>query len=138
MQWSDVIKAPSEKVLRQFAGLFLLFFLALGGRRAWHGQADGWAVGLAVLALGVGLLGLVRPSAVRFIYTGWMVVAFPIGWTVSRIALALVFYVVLAPVALVFRAVGRDELRLRRPDGRASYWRPKPSPESVREYFRQS
>ena len=138
MQWSDVVKPPSQKILRQFAGLFLLFFLALAGRRAWHGHVDAWTVGLAVLALGVGLVGLVRPSAVRFIYTGWMIVAFPIGWTVSRIALALVFYAVIAPVALVFRAMGRDELRLHRPDGRASYWKPKTGPESVREYFRQS
>jgi TRAP-type C4-dicarboxylate transport system permease small subunit len=138
MQWSEVVKAPSRKVLRQFAGLFLLFFLAVAGRRVWHGQADAWAAGLAALALGVGLIGLVRPSAVRFIYTGWMIVAFPIGWTVSRIALALVFYAIIAPVAFVFRATGRDELRLRRPDRRESLWRPKPAPESVREYFRQS
>jgi hypothetical protein len=138
MQWSDVVKAPSQKMLRQFAGLFLLLFLALAGRRAWHGHVDAWTIGLAALALGVGLVGLVRPSAVRFIYTGWMIVAFPIGWTVSRIALALVFYIIIAPVAFVFRAIGRDELRLRRPDRQASYWRPKPAPESVREYFRQS
>jgi hypothetical protein len=138
MQWSEVVKPPSQKVLRQFSGLFLVFFLALAGRRAWHGHTDGWTMGLAVLAIGVGLLGLLRPSAVRFIYTGWMIVAFPIGWTVSRIALALVFYIIIAPVGFVMRAVGRDELRLHHPDRPASYWRPKPGPENVREYFRQS
>jgi TRAP-type C4-dicarboxylate transport system permease small subunit len=138
MQWSDVVAAPPRKMLRQFAGLFLLFFLALAARRVWHGQTDGWTAGLAALGLGVGTLGLVRPSAVRFIYTGWMIVAFPIGWTVSRIALALVFYVVITPVAFVFRMIQRDELRLHRPDGRGSYWNPKPGPGSVREYFHQS
>jgi Saxitoxin biosynthesis operon protein SxtJ len=138
MQWSDVVAPPSRKLLRQFAGLFLVCFLGLAAWRVWHGQADGWAVGLAAVALGVGLLGLVRPSAVRFIYTGWMIVAFPMGWTISRVALALVFYGVLTPVALIFRVIRRDELQLRRPEGQPSYWRPKPSPDSVREYFRQS
>ena len=91
-----------------------------------------------MLALGVGVVGLVRPSAVRFIYTGWMIVAFPIGWTISRVALAIVFYAVITPVALFFKMTGRDELRLRRGQGQASYWKPKPGPEDVREYFRQS
>src|SRR6476646_482957 len=103
MQWSEVVKPPSEKVLRQFSGLFLLFFLALAGRRAWHGHTDGWTVGLAALALGVGLLGLVRPAAVRFIYTGWMIVAFPIGWTISRRAVGMVLCVIIEPVESVFR-----------------------------------
>jgi len=138
VQWSEVIKPPPQKMLRQFAGLFLVVFLGLAGWRVWRGQADQWAVALAVLAIGVGVLGLVRPSAVRFIYTGWMIVAFPIGWTISRVALAIVFYAVITPVALLFKAIRRDELRLRRADGRASYWKPKPGPESVREYFRQS
>ena len=138
MQWSEVIKPPPQKMLRQFAGLFLVFFLGMAGWRAWRGHADEWALALAVLAIGVGLLGLVRPSAVRFIYTGWMIVAFPIGWTISRVALGLVFYAVITPVAYLFRVMRRDELRLRRPDGRASFWKPKPGPESVREYFRQS
>ena len=137
MQWSEVIAPPPPRLLRQFAGLFLVVFLALAGWRVWQGQPDGWAVGLAALALGVGLAGLARPSAVRFIYTGWMIVAFPIGWTISRLALALMFYAVFTPVALVFRAMRRDELQLRRRDEGASYWKPKPGPESVRQYFRQ-
>jgi hypothetical protein len=137
MQWSDVIAPPSQKVLRQFAGLFLVFFLGLAGWRAWHGRLDRAAIAMAVLAVGVGLLGLVRPLAVRYIYTGWMIVAFPIGWTVSRVALALMFYLVVTPLALAFRIIGRDELQLRR-QRQSSHWRAKPGPENVQTYFRQS
>jgi TRAP-type C4-dicarboxylate transport system permease small subunit len=136
MQWAEVIAPPKEKVLRQFAGLFLVFFLGVAAWRAWRGQADAWAIGIAVMAVAVGLLGLVRPSAIRFIFTGWMIVAFPIGWTISRLALAIMFYVVITPVALVFRAIRRDELHLRR--GGTSYWKSKHGPEHVRQYLRQS
>jgi TRAP-type C4-dicarboxylate transport system permease small subunit len=136
MQWAEVVAPPKEKVLRQFAGLFLIVFLAAAGWRAWQGQADAWAIGMAVTAVAVGVLGLTRPSAVRYIFTGWMIVAFPIGWTISRLALLLMFYLVITPVSLLFRAVGRDELHLRR--GATSYWTPKQRPEHVRQYLRQS
>jgi TRAP-type C4-dicarboxylate transport system permease small subunit len=138
MQWSDVIAAPPQKLLRQFAGIFLVFFLGVAGWRVWQGHADKWAVVLAAMALAVGLVGLVRPSAIRFIYTGWMIVAFPIGWTVSRVALAIVFYAVITPVAFVFHLMRRDDLQLHRGGKAASYWKPKPSPADVRDYFRQS
>lgn len=137
MQWSDVTAAPPQKMLRQFAGLFLVFFLGLAGWHVWTKQADGWAAALAGIGLGVGVLGLVRPSAVRWIFTGWMVVAFPIGWTISRLMLGVMFYGIFTPVAFVFRAMKRDALRIRREDAR-SYWTVKPRPENVASYFRQS
>jgi len=136
MQWSEVVKPPSEKVLRQFSGLFLVFFLALAGRRAWHGHTDGWTVGLAALALGVGLLGLVRPSAVRFIYTGWMIAAFPIGWTISRVIVTALFYLVFTPFALVFKLFGRDALHLQRQKA-PTYWMRSPGDESPESYYGQ-
>ena len=138
MKWADVIAPPPQKLLRQFSGLFLVFFLGLAGLRVWRGHVNRWTLALALLGLGVGLLGLLRPSAIRYVYTGWMIVAFPIGWTVSRVALALVFFLVITPAAIVFRRMRRDELHLHRGRSHGSYWRPKPGPESVREYFRQS
>jgi hypothetical protein len=137
MQWSEAIKPPSEKLLRQFAGLFLLVFLALAGWRVWQGQVDVWAKSLAVLAVVVGGLGLVWPRAIRYVYTGWMIVAFPIGWTISMAVLGLLFFVLFTPIAALFKLIGRDELRLRRRDERVSHWTAKPAPSSVREYFRQ-
>jgi hypothetical protein len=136
VDWKDVIARPKPKVLRQFAGLWLIFFGGLAGVRVWHGHADAAAMGLAALAVVIGALGLIRPQAVRFIYTGWMIAAFPIGWTVSQIMLAVLYFVVFTPVALVFRLMGRDSLKLRRP-GRASYWTVKPRAAKAEDYFRQ-
>ncbi len=90
-----------------------------------------------MLALTFGPLGLFWPGALRPIFVGWMVLAFPIGWTVSLLVLALIFYGLFTPMALVFRLMGRDALdRLREPD-RPSYWQPKPAPADLRRYFRQ-
>jgi hypothetical protein len=137
MYWSDIQFDPNHKTLRQFAGLWLAFFGALA---LWHGLARGRIVvglGLGLLALVVGLLGLARPEWMRFIYIGWMVLAFPIGWTVSQIMLAMMFFGLFTPIALVFRLVGRDALQRTQQAQPKSYWVPKPAPAALGRYFKQ-
>jgi hypothetical protein len=62
-----------------------------------------WTYVLGIVAVLVGVTGLIAPAMVRPVYTGWMIVAFPIGWTVSKVALGLMFFLVFMPVGLVFR-----------------------------------
>ncbi len=137
MQWSDVTKAPPEKTLRQFAVLCLLFFGGLGAWRMWRHAADPLAVTLVAAGAVVGLAGLVRPSLVRFVFTGWMIAAFPIGWAVSRLVLALLFFGLFTSVATVFRLRHRDVLHRRR-QPKASYWAVKSQPADPASYLRQS
>jgi hypothetical protein len=136
MQWSDVIKAPSQKTLRQFAGLSLVVFGGLAAWRMWHGQTGLLTQGMAVFAVVVGGVGLIAPALVRPIYTGWMILAFPIGWTVSQIALGLTFFLVFVPVGAIFRIIRRDALRIKRAQ-HESYWTAKPAAKSGEEYLRQ-
>ena len=137
MRWSDIPFDPSRATLRQFAGLWLVFF---GGLALWQGLVrgqTGLATLCAVLALTIGPLGLIRPGWIRPIYVGWMILAFPIGWTVSQVMLALMFYGLFMPIGLLFRLLGRDALhRTRRPEVE-SYWTPKPAPAGPKSYFRQ-
>jgi hypothetical protein len=136
MQWSDVTAPPSERTLRQFAGLCLIISVSVGTWQAWHQRA---ALGGALIALGVGVggLGWARPAAIRWLFAGWMIAAFPVGWTISQVMLAGLFYAMFTPVAVAFRLVKRDALRLRRRDRVQSYWTPKPGAAEVRDYFRQ-
>ena len=116
MQWSDIPFHPDRKTLRQFAGLWLVFF---GGMALWQALVRGHTDPGALLARpgpGGRPAGLTRPEWVRLIYVGWMVLAFPIGWTVSQVMLLLMFFGLFTPIGLVFRLIGRDPLhRARRP-----------------------
>ena len=137
MQWSDIQFHPPSKTLRQFAGLCLVFF---GGLAVWQGTVSGWgtlAMVFAVLALAVGPLGLLWPRLIRPIYVGWMVLTFPIGWTVSQAMLALMFYGLFTPIGLLFRLIGRDPLHRARRPSLETYWSPKPSATDPRRYFKQ-
>ena len=136
MQWSDISFAPPSRTLRQFAGLWLVLFGALAGLQGFKHGRVGLALALALLAVTVGLLGLVRPQAIRVIYVGGMLVGFPVGWTLSRLILSVLFYGMFTPAGLLFRALGRDVL-CRRHREQATYWSPKPMPADARSYFRQ-
>ena len=120
MQWSDVT------ALRPGRCFVNLPACGLSSSAAWRRGARGRGrrtvgVALAIGALVVGGIGLVRPMAIRFIFTGWMIAAFPIGWTISRVVLAATFYALFTPVAFIFRLMGRDALRLHRGDPQ-SHW----------------
>ncbi len=137
MQWSDISFAPPSRTLRQFAGLWLVFFSALAAWQ-WLTGGNAWVVGcLAGLGLLVAGTGLLWPGSIRLVFVGCTLAAFPIGWVVSRLLLACLFYLLFTPIALAFRLLGRDALDLRRPGGVNSYWTVKPAPAGVRSYLQQ-
>ena len=137
MQWSDIQFNPSEKTLRQFAGLFLIVFGLLVLVEIQFRQRPQLALVYGALAATVGPLGLLQPRVMRPIWVAWSVVAFPIGFVVSTVILAVLFYAMFTPIGLVFRLAGRDALALRRADVR-TYWKPRPAARDKRQYFRQS
>jgi Saxitoxin biosynthesis operon protein SxtJ len=137
MQWSDIPFDPPRTMLRQFAGLWLVFFVGIA---LWQGLARGHVVQglvIALIAVTIGPLGLVRPDWMRWIYVGWMVLAFPIGWTVSQVMVAVMFFGLFTPIGLLFRLIGRDPLHRVRTPERTSYWSPKSTPADLRRYFKQ-
>src|SRR5947209_2755915 len=132
MNWSELPWRPSRRTLRQFAVLWMLAFLLLNVQAMRTGRPAG-AIAFAVVALVIGVPGLIAPAAIRLVFVGSVVVTFPIGWVVSRVALAAIFYGIFTPIGLVMRVCGRDALELRRPE-RDSYWTPKPQPADLRAY----
>jgi len=137
MNWSDLPLRPTPKALRQFAGTWLVFFLALGSWNYFYNGHQTFGVILVAMDLIVGPIGLFKPPTVRWIFISWMLLAFPIGWLISQIMLAVLFYLVLTPVAIVFRLKGRDLLSRKPAPDRASFWTPKQTPSDVRSYFKQ-
>ena len=127
----------SGRNLRQFAAAWLIFLLAFGAHQWLARGHQKTGLILAVLALAVGVPGLIRPNAIRWIYVAAMMVSFPIGWVISRLMVLLMFYGVITPVALFFKLRGRDLLCRKPTPGRASFWIAKSTPQDVRSYFRQ-
>ena len=94
----------------------------LSGRPSCEAEL-GWRRSLPAFALTIGPVGLARPEWMRLIYVGWMILAFPIGWTVSQVMLAVIFLrAVHSHRPCISGLLGRDPLhRARRPE-LDSYW----------------
>jgi hypothetical protein len=137
MHWSEIQFRPSDKTLRQFAGIWIVFFGGIAAYQGYFRERMTIALALGSLAAVVGLLGLAAPRAIRPIYVGWMVAAFPIGWVVSHLILALIFYGLFTPLATLFRLMGRDALHRKPRQGVDSYFVPKTTPVDPASYLRQ-
>src|SRR5262245_36510128 len=135
MKWADIRFDPTTREMRQFAGLLTAFGGGLAAWGYWRGWSAGW-LALFTAATVAGLVGLVMPRALRPLYVGWMVAAFPIGWAISKVVLAVVFIVVFVPIGLVFRMFGRDALRLHKPASQGLWSEQAPVTDPAR-YFRQ-
>lgn len=134
----DAPVATTDTVLRQFAGLWILFFGGLAcWQGLWHDRTTLGAVCAGLAAL-VGLPGLIHPQAIRPVFTLAMAIAMPIGLVVSKALLLILFYGLFTLVGVIFRLIGRDALRRRFQPGQPSYWMAKPAAADIRSYFRQS
>jgi hypothetical protein len=137
MTWSDIPFNPPRKTLRQFGAVWLVFFVALGLRQYFGRDHHVLGLALIAIALGFGLPGLIKPAALRWLFVGWMVIAFPIGWTISQFMLLMMYYGLLTPVGLLLRLRRRDLLRRKPAPQQTSFWTTKEMPQDVRRYFRQ-
>jgi len=127
-----------SRMLRQFAGLWILVFGTLAIVKAWFQHEPGTATALAILAAAVGVPGLLRPPLIRPVFVTAMAVTAPIGFVISYLLLAAIFYLLFVPIALVFRLIGRDAMT-RRPDAlQATYWVERTQTTDARRYLHQS
>jgi len=137
MTWSDVIQAPKPRVVRQFGVVCLV---VLAGAGLYLALARGRTVtGYSLIGLGVlsAVLGLAAPGLFRWVFTGAMMVAFPIGFVVSQVMLAFLFFGVFLVVGAFLRLRGWDGLHLRRRPAGASYWDDKQPPPDPGRYLKQ-
>lgn len=125
-------------MLRQFGAILALVAVASGITQiVRHGRP---ALGGTLLAIGLvaGLLSLWRPTALRIVFTTAMICAFPIGFVVSQVLLAAMFYLVFFPIGLCLKIAGRDPLALKQPASDSkTFWEPKSTPTDLKRYLRQ-
>lgn len=128
---------PSRKDLRIFAALQVLFFAFIAWtvwRRTGSTTIATWIIAISVI---VGVVGVIAPAAIRWIYVGWMIAVFPIGWVVSHTIIAAVYFLVITPIGLMMRLSGRDPMERRFEPNATTYWKVRPPAPDNARYFRQ-
>ena len=144
-KWVDIDLNPDRRTLRHFgfialAALSLLswcahqevamFRFGLGAARLWVSAA----------LLGVGLFcaiaSFIAPQANRAIYIALSIAFFPIGWLVSHLLLAALFFCIIGPIAILVRLFARDPMQRGYDRNATSYFVPV-KPRDKTRYFRQ-
>lgn len=126
---------PSQRQLRQFGAIAMGALPIVGA--VWSGgnlQVAGicFLVGAVMAAT-----GWLFPAALRPVFVVLSLVFLPIGLVVGELSLLLIYYLLLAPIGLVFRLMRRDPLRLTAEKDTDSYWQDKETSAEVSRYFNQ-
>lgn len=130
--------AINDRVLRQFAAIWLVFFGGLAILNGLFLDRTRAGIVLAVIALAAGLPGLIRPRSVDLLFRAALAVATPIGWVVSHVLLAIAYFGMIMPIGLFFRLTGRDALARRFDKNARSYWVERPESTDPKGYLSQS
>ena len=112
----------TKKDLRKFGLLVGSVFIALCGLgmyRHWNSSLNE-ASGIVGSILFLG--GALRPMWLAGVYSVWMGAAFAIGWLVSRVILVILFYLVITPIGLIARSMGKEFLEIGPDRKKNSYW----------------
>jgi hypothetical protein len=126
----------TNKQLRSFGltvgGVFALIglspFLFHGHDIRW------WAVAVAGILI---LPALVYPKILFWPHKGWMFVGHVLGWINTRIILSVVFYLIVTPIGVFRRWLGKDPMGKRlRPDLESyrTIRKPRPASHLTKQY----
>lgn len=134
----EINRNPSPRQLRQFGFVWMGFLTLFGFLAWWRFEAPIVAWSLWVGAVVVPALGWIVPAVMRVVFLALSYAAWPIGYVVSHIVLAVVYYLVLTPIGLIARSVGYDPMERRFEADSETYWVPREETTSrAARYFRQ-
>jgi len=134
----EIRRNPSTQELRLFAALIFPAFWAvvaflLHTRLGWSNVA----LTIAVAAVIISIAGFIEPRFMRWVYLGMIMATYPIGFVVSHILLAVVYYVVFTGVAILLRLAGRDPMNRKLEPSAPTYWIDRETTADTERYFRQ-
>lgn len=121
--------------------VFGLFFAAVsagfGAYALWKGREWAWiALGLAAA---LALLAAFAPGLLHGLNRAWHALGLALGRIVTPVVVAILFFVVVTPMGLLMRALGKRPLNLRLDPRAATYWIERsphgPAPASMKDQF---
>jgi hypothetical protein len=136
MHMLDIDHQPSASEQRWF-GVALALSLTIIGRLLTRvlGRPVLQEV-MLTLGIVLGLVYYLVPRTRMPVYRAARLVQMPMAFVVWYTVLAILFYLVITPIALVMRLLGRDPLTRRLEPSRPSYWEIHIAPPDTESYFR--
>ncbi len=137
---------PDTKTLRQFGVIAFVGFGLLAALAYYEKLIFSFGLGEARMpvvmtfaALGTiaALCSLVAPRANRLLYVGLTLLAFPIGFVLSYVIMGTLFFLIIGPIAVLFRLFGQDPMRRAYDPNASTYWLKAGPARDKESYFHQ-
>ena len=118
-------KPKTEKELREFGQVMALACLVFTALGLWKRHAFGkLSFTLLVFALVFYAFSAFAPTRLRQPERIWMAFAEKLGTVMTFLVMFLTFYVIVTPIGILLRLLGKDILSMRLDATRESYWEP--------------
>ena len=109
-----------KKDLRSFGVTFGIIFLIIAGF-LYYKEKDSFQL-FIYLAGSFSCLGIILPIMLKPFYMVWMIFAVILGWFMTRVIISLLYYIIITPIGLLLRIIGKDLLDLKEKKNKKSYW----------------
>ena len=110
----------TTKELRKFGFIMASAFALIGCLMLWRDKP------LWIYFLGTGgfflIFGLILPRVLAPIEWAWMKLAYALSIIMTHILVTLTFYLIITPMGLIMRLLGKDPLQLKFDKSKKSYW----------------
>ena len=123
----------SRKSLRKF-GWTMAVCLVLLGLALFLKHSSTYRMFLAAGAVFL-VLGQFLPGVLKPVYRLWMGLAFCLGWFNTRLILIAVYYLVVTPIGLAARLLGKDFLNIKLDKSARTYWHKRESDNIPKERY---
>jgi hypothetical protein len=137
MAMIEINWSPGNKELRNFGRIALIALLIITLLFYWKGLALDWALIIFAAGVVIFIVSLISLQLTRIIYLGLTLVTLPIGLVISHVLLAVLYFLLITPMGLLFRLIGRDLMHRKFDVDTKSYWHPRDTPKDIERYFRQ-
>ncbi len=115
----EVVKPGSE---RSFGIVMAGFFAILGAIAAWR-HAHVWTVGWAAVSLGFAAAALAAPPILAPLNLVWFRFGLLLHAVINPLIMGAMFFVVITPIGIIMRVLGKRPIPLRPDRAASSYWR---------------
>jgi Saxitoxin biosynthesis operon protein SxtJ len=128
-----MIRHPAGRRERAFGITIGTVLLAIAAYQMWRGRT---VVAGVIAATGgvLVLLGLTLPALLCRPSDAWSRLSHALAYVNTRVLLTVIFLVLLVPIGLIWRVIGRDPLGRRRA---SAGWAPYPARYRDREHYRR-
>ena len=128
---------PPRRQLAVFGLIWLVFFGVVGGIVLNNAGSIAVATVIWGFAGAVPVVGWMVPAFMRIVYVAMAYAAFPIGFVVSYLILAITYYLMVTPIGLIMRLFGYDPMDAHFDRNADTYWCPREQDDGLDTYFRQ-